>query len=396
MTVEDSKKINALLSRGVEEIIDLKDLKDKLLSGKKLRVKLGVDPTSPNIHLGRSIPLLKLRDFQELGHQAIFIIGDFTGTIGDTSDKDSERPTIEKKIIQKNLKNYITQASKIIDIEKTEIYYNSDWLSELKYNDIGYQADQFSLNEFISRENIKKRLDTGKRIVLRELLYPLMQAYDSVKVKADVELGGTDQRFNVLAGRTLQKAYNQIPQNIISSPLIEGLDGRKMSSSWGNTINLMDSADEMFGKLMSLKDESIIKYFTLLTRVSLDKIKKYEEEMAAGGNPKDYKMKLANEIIKFYHNEDAAKMAEENFTTQFQKKGVPDNIKEINVELGINIIELLKDLEFIHSNNEGRRKINEKAVKLDDKIILDFNHEIKEVGEKILKLGKKMVKLIIK
>lgn len=223
-----------------------------------------------------------------------------------------------------------------------------------------------------------------------------MQAYDSVKVKADVELGGTDQRFNVLAGRTLQKAYNQIPQNIISSPLIEGLDGRKMSSSWGNTINLMDSADEMFGKLMSLKDESIIKYFTLLTRVSLDKIKKYEEEMAAGGNPKDYKMKLANEIIKFYHNEDAAKMAEENFTTQFQKKGVPDNIKEINVELGINIIELLKDLEFIHSNNEGRRKINEKAVKLDDKIILDFNHEIKEVGEKILKLGKKMVKLIIK
>lgn len=396
MTVEDSKKINALLSRGVEEIIDLKDLKDKLLSGKKLRVKLGVDPTSPNIHLGRSIPLLKLRDFQELGHQAIFIIGDFTGTIGDTSDKDSERPTIEKKIIQKNLKNYITQASKIIDIEKTEIYYNSDWLSELKYNDIGYQADQFSLNEFISRENIKKRLDTGKRIVLRELLYPLMQAYDSVKVKADVELGGTDQRFNVLAGRTLQKAYNQIPQNIINSPLIEGLDGRKMSSSWGNTINLMDSADEMFGKLMSLKDESIIKYFTLLTRVSLDKIKKYEEEMAAGGNPKDYKMKLANEIIKFYHNEDAAKMAEENFTTQFQKKGVPDNIKEINVELGINIIELLKDLEFIHSNNEGRRKINEKAVKLDDKIILDFNHEIKEVGEKILKLGKKMVKLIIK
>jgi len=396
MTVEDSKKINALLSRGVEEIIDLKDLKDKLLSGKKLRVKLGVDPTSPNIHLGRSIPLLKLRDFQELGHQAIFIIGDFTGTIGDTSDKDSERPTIEKKIIQKNLKNYITQASKIIDIEKTEIYYNSDWLSELKYNDIGYQADQFSLNEFISRENIKKRLDAGKRIVLKELLYPLMQAYDSVKVKADVELGGTDQRFNVLAGRTLQKAYNQIPQNIINSPLIEGLDGRKMSSSWGNTINLMDSADEMFGKLMSLKDESIIKYFTLLTRVSLDKIKKYEEEMAAGGNPKDYKMKLANEIIKFYHNEDAAKIAEENFITQFQKKGVPDNIKEINVELGTNIIELLKDLEFIYSNNEGRRKINEKAVKLDDLIILDFNYEIKEFGEKILKLGKKMVKLIIK
>lgn len=396
MLVTDPKKIDVLLSRGVDEVIDMEDLRKKLLSGKVLRVKLGIDPTSPNIHLGRSIPLLKLRDFQELGHQIILIIGDFTGTIGDTSDKESERPMLDKEIIQENLKNYIDQAAKIIDIKKAEIYHNSDWLSKLKYNDIGYQADQFSLNEFISRENIRKRLDSGKRIVLRELLYPLMQAYDSVQVKADVELGGTDQKFNVLAGRTLQKAYQQESQNIITNPLVEGLDGRKMSSSWGNTVNLIDPPAEMYGKLMSLRDDSIVKYFTLLTRVSLENIKKIEEEMKIGKNPKHYKMKLANEIVKFYHSENDAKKAEANFIIQFQKKGVPDDIKEVHVELGTKIIDLLKNLEFISSNSEGRRKINEKAVKIDDEVILDFNYEIKGAGEKIMKLGKKMVKLIVK
>src|SRR3989338_10588792 len=196
-SLSKSNKIEELLNRGVEEIIDRPNLENKLKSGKQLRIKFGIDPTSPNIHLGRSIPLLKLRDFQELGHQAVFIIGDFTGTIGDTSDKESERPMLEQETIKKNLKNYIAQAGKIVDIKKAEIYYNSKWLGKLNYGEIGYQADQFSLNEFISRENIKKRLDSGKRIVLRELLYPLMQAYDSVKVEADVELGGTDQKFNI-------------------------------------------------------------------------------------------------------------------------------------------------------------------------------------------------------
>jgi tyrosyl-tRNA synthetase len=391
----DKNKIDELLFRGVEEVIDAKDLRKKLESGKKLRIKLGIDPTSPNIHLGRSIPLLKLRYFQELGHQAVFIIGDFTGTIGDTSDKESERPMLEQETIKKNLKNYIAQAGKIVDIKKAEIYYNSKWLGKLNYGEIGYQADQFSLNEFISRENIKKRLDFGKRIVLRELLYPLMQAYDSVKVDADVELGGTDQKFNVLAGRTLQKAYKQEPQNIITNPLIEGLDGRKMSSSWGNTVNLADSPDEMFGKLMSLKDEFIIRYFTLLTRIDMDRIKKYDEEMSAGANPKDFKMKLAYEIVRFYHSEKDAQKAKTNFETQFQKGAVPENVQEFKIKTGEGILVVLNKIGFTSSNSEARRKIEEGAVKLDDKKIDNHSYTV-EKGEQIIRLGRKIAKLIVK
>src|SRR3989338_981020 len=395
MKKTNKNKIDELLSRGVEEVIDAKDLRKKLESGKKLRIKLGIDPTSPNIHLGRSIPLLKLRDFQELGHQAVFIIGDFTGTIGDTSDKESERPMLEQETIKKNLKNYIAQAGKIVDIKKAEIYYNSKWLGKLNYGEIGYQADQFSLNEFISRENIKKRLDSGKRIVLRELLYPLMQAYDSVKVEADVELGGTDQKFNVLAGRTLQKAYKQEPQNIITNPLIEGLDGRKMSYSWGNTVNLADSPDEMFGKLMSLKDEFIIRYFTLLTRIDMDRIKKYDEEMSAGANPKDFKMKLAFEIVRFYHSEKDAQKAKNNFEAQFQKGAVPENVQEFKIKAGEGILVVLNKIGFTSSNSEARRKIEEGAVKFDDNKIDDHSYTI-EKGEKIIRLGRKIAKLIVK
>ena len=254
-----SKKIEELMTRGVEEIIDRSRLEENLKNEKQLRVKFGIDPTSKNIHLGRSIPLLKLRDFQELGHKIVLIIGDFTGLIGDTSDKESERPMLTDEIVNENLKSYIKQASKIIDIDKAEICYNSEWLSKLDYMNIGRQANVFSLNEFISRENISKRLDSGKRIYLRELLYPLMQGYDSVELKADVEIGGTDQRFNLLAGRDLQKFYNQEPQDILTNPIIEGLDGRKMSSSFGNSINLLDTPNDMFGKIMSIKDDFINK-----------------------------------------------------------------------------------------------------------------------------------------
>ncbi len=396
MVNTNNKKIKELLSRGVEEVINSDDLKGKLESGEKLRIKLGIDLTSPNIHLGRTIPLLKLRDFQELGHQVVFIIGDFTGTIGDTSDKESERPMISKEVIKENLKNYISQASKIIDINKSEIYYNSEWLGNLKYDEIGYQTDQFSLNEFISRENIKKRLDLGKRIVLRELLYPLMQGFDSVKVKADVEIGGTDQKFNVLAGRTLQKAYKQNPQNIILNPLIEGLDGRKMSSSLGNTVNLLDDPSQMFGKLMSLKDESIVKYFILLTRIDLKKVGEIRSEIKKGKNPMFYKKILAYEIVKFYHLEKMAKKAQDDFEVQFQKKGVPNDIQsfKIKAKAGNNILSVLKQINFVSSNSEARRKINEGAVKIDDEKVKDVAMVLNK-GEKVIKLGKKIARLII-
>ncbi|MBC7766699.1 tyrosine--tRNA ligase, partial [Arenimonas sp.] len=305
--------IDQILTRGVSEIIDKESLIKKLNSGKVLRIKLGIDPTSPNIHLGRSIPLLKLKDFQDLGHQVILLVGDFTGLIGDTSDKESERPMLSKETIIENLKTYIEQASKILDMSKVEVVYNSEWLSKLNYFDICEQADLFSINQFISRENISKRLEGGKRVSLRELMYPLMQGYDSVELKADVELGGTDQKFNLLAGRDLQRHYKQEPQDILMGPIIEGLDGRKMSSSYGNGVNLMDSFNDMFGKIMSLNDEFVIKYFQLVTRVDLEIVGEYEKNIKDGTNPRDIKILLGKEIVRMYHSQDDADKAEQYF-----------------------------------------------------------------------------------
>lgn len=365
------EKIAELLSRGVLEVIGQEDLEKKLQSGKQLRIKLGIDPTSPNIHLGRSIPLLKLRDFQNLGHKIVFIIGDFTGVIGDTSDKDSERPMLTSDQVKKNLKTYIDQASKIIDISKTEINYNSKWLKKLTYAEIGTQADAFSLHEFIARENIAKRLDTGKRISLRELLYPLMQGYDSVQVKSDVEIGGSDQRFNILAGRQLQKLYGQEPQNVITNPLIEGLDGRKMSSSYGNTVNLFDKPNDMYGKLMSLKDDFIIPYFILATRVQLSEIQKYENDLKAGINPRDIKKHLSFEITKMYHSEKLAKSAEEYWTSTFSKKEIPDEITTFEIKQE-DIISILVDSGLTSSKGEARRTIEQGGVKINGEVIKDF------------------------
>lgn len=379
------KQIEQLLNRGVEEIIDGKNLKEKLLSGKKLRVKLGIDPTSKNIHLGRTIPLLKLRDFQNLGHKIILIIGDFTGLIGDTSDKDSERPMLSEESINENLQSYIKQASKIINIEEAEIYYNSKWLSNLSYIEIGRQADIFSLNEFISRDNISRRLSAGKRVSLRELLYPLMQGYDSVQIKADVELGGTDQRFNLLTGRDLQKLYKQNPQDIMTNTIIEGLDGRKMSSSYGNTINLFDSPNDMFGKIMSLKDNFIIKYFTLLTRINIDIIKGYEFDMKLGKNPRDYKILLAREIVRMYHSEEDSYLAEDYFIKTISNKEIPEKILEFTPSK-YDIVTIMTESGLSTSNSDARRVIKQCGVKVNGKVISDQNfilskHDILQKGK---------------
>jgi tyrosyl-tRNA synthetase len=386
----DANKINEILTRGVEEVIDKKHLEEALKSGKKLRVKLGIDPTSPNIHLGRSIPLLKLRDFQELGHQVVLIIGDFTGVIGDTSDKESERPMLTEKEIKQNLKNYIKQAEKVIDIKKCEVHYNSEWLGKLDYHEIGRQADVFSLSEFIARENIKKRLDAGKRISLREVLYPLMQGYDSVAVKADVELGGTDQRFNLLAGRELQRSYDQEPQNIITNPLIEGLDGRKMSSSWGNTINLFDEANEMFGKVMSLRDELIIKYFILTTRVDMTEIKQYQKGLADGGNPRDLKVKLAFEVVKLYHGEKEAEKAKTEFENVFQKRELPSDMPEWQAKKEeYNILDLLFESGLTSSKAEAKRMILGKAVEINGKLADNWQEVIEIEDSMVVQVGKR-------
>ena len=390
------KKIEEILARGVEEVIENDHLKKKLKSGKQLRIKLGIDPTSPNIHIGRAIPLLKLRDFQELGHKIVLIIGDFTGVIGDTSDKDSERPMLTEKQIKQNMKDYVGQAKKIIDIEKCEVRYNSEWLNKLDYRQIGRQADVFSLNEFISRENIKKRIDAGKRVSLRELLYPLMQGYDSVAVKADVEIGGTDQRFNLLAGRKLQRFYGQEPQDIMTNPLIEGLDGRKMSSSWGNTINLFDPVNEMYGKIMSLKDNLIIKYLILATRLDITEIEKYIKEMEAGNNPKDYKMKLAFEIVRFFYSFAGAKKAQEEFNKVFKQKEQPSIIPVIRLEEGkINILDFLVRTKLVSSKSEAKRLILQNGVKINGKIQDNWREIIQTKKDMVVQIGKrKFVKII--
>ena len=362
------EKVAELLTRGVTEVIDQKDLEKKLMSGKQLRIKLGIDPTSPNLHLGRSIPLLKLRDFQQLGHKIVFIIGDFTGVIGDTSDKDSERPMLTSDVIKKNLKTYIAQASKVIDIKKAEVHYNSKWLKKLNYADIGTQADAFSLHDFIARENIAKRLKEGKRISLRELLYPLMQGYDSVAIKADVEVGGTDQKFNLLAGRDLQRAYGQEAQNIMTNPIIEGLDGRKMSSSYGNTVNLLDDPKDMFGKVMSLKDEFVITYFTLATRVPLSEVEVYEAELSGGVNPRDIKMRLALEITKMYHGEKRATEARDYWISTFSKKEIPDDVPTFKPS-AYDIVSILVDSALVSSKSEARRAIEQGGVKINGEIV---------------------------
>lgn len=359
----DSKKINGLLMRGVEQIVDRSHLETALKSGQKLRVKLGIDPTSPNIHLGRAVPLLKLRDFQELGHQIVFIIGDFTGVIGDTSDKDSERPMLTREQVQANMEGYFEQAAKIIDIRACEKYYNSEWLSKLDYHEIGRQADLFSVAEFIARDNIKRRLDSGSRVSLREVLYPLMQGYDSVAIKADVELGGTDQWFNLLAGRKLQESYGQPPQDILVGPLLEGTDGRKMSSSWGNTINLIAEPNDMFGKIMSIGDDLITKYFILATRVPLEGIKRYEEEIKSGANPRDYKLKLAYTVVSMYYDDKEADAAQAYFVDTFSKKEIPDEMPELKPSAH-NVMAVLVESQICKSKSEARQAIDQGGIKI--------------------------------
>ncbi|MEK7665457.1 MAG: tyrosine--tRNA ligase [Patescibacteria group bacterium] len=387
------KAIDEVLSRGVDEVIVKNQLRERMLSGAVLRVKLGIDPTSPNLHLGRSVPLLKLRDFQELGHKVVFIVGDFTGVIGDTSDKESERPMLDPKTVKINLKHYVTQAEKILDIKKAEIRFNSEWLKKLNYVDVAEQADFFSLAEFIARENIRRRLDAGTRVSLREVLYPLMQGYDSVAVKADVELGGTDQRFNLLAGREMQPHFHQNSQNIIMNPLIDGTDGRKMSSSWGNTINFTDAPSEMFGKIMSISDELIVKYFTYFTRVPMAEISKMEGAMKSGTNPRDIKIRLAREIVRMYHSAKVADQAVEAFNKMFREHEAPEEMREVRVKGPVSLVGALVLAKLVASKSEARRVLEEGGVKVDGKVVKDVKREVRS-GSVIQKGKRHFVRLI--
>lgn len=384
-----------ILSRSIDNITDKDHLEAQLKSGKTLRVKLGVDPTSPNVHLGRSVPLLKLRRFQELGHQVIFLVGSFTAVIGDTSDKEAERQMLAEAEVKENMATYLEQVGKIIDLSKAEVVYNGDWLSKLTYEEVARQADAFSVNDFISRSNIKKRLDDGKRVSLREMLYPMMQGYDSVVLKADVELGGSDQWFNILAGRTMQKFYGQPPQDVLTNVLIEGTDGRKMSSSWGNTINVTDNARNMFGKLMTVRDELIGSYFDNLTILPRKEVDRYKEMLVTNGtNPRDVKEALALEITKFYHGEEAALEGRDYFNSVFRDKQQPIDIPEITVSSSA-ILEVLVELNFVDSKSEARRLIEQKGVRINDDPVESDQAEVK-TGDIVMRGKLKIAKVIIK
>ncbi len=392
-TVDTSEPvIQEILTRGVEECVGCDDLKARLASGLPLRVKLGIDPTSPNIHIGRAVALLKMRDFQRAGHTVVFIVGDFTGVIGDTSDKDSERPMLTREVIEENKKHYFAQAGKLLDLSRAELHHNTEWLEALTYREIGEHADLFSVADFIARENIKKRLTAGKRVSLREMLYPLMQGYDSVAVRADVELGGTDQRFNILAGRTLQEHFGQRPQSIITNPLVAGLDGRKMSSSWGNTINLADAPEDMYGKVMSVRDELVLNYFELCTRVSLEEVRVLQDGLAHGTvHPKDAKMRLARELVTLYYDEDSAKRAEISFVRTFSASGVPDDARVLEAGEGVPYVDLLVGEGVVASRSEWRRLVAAGAVCViadgEEQVMRDEHACIQSTH--ILRVGKK-------
>lgn len=377
-------EINELINRGTVDVIVKEDLKKKLMSGKPLRIKYGIDPTGPKIHIGRASTMRKLGKFQELGHKVVLIIGDFTGQVGDSSDKDAERPMLSEDQVKENMKDYLAQFKKVFDANKAEIHYNSEWLGKLNFNDICKLADNFSVAEMIDRENFSKRFKEGKRISLREFMYPLMQGYDSVAIEADVEIGGTDQLFNILAGRTLQKASGQDPQNVITFKLLEGTDGRKMSTSWGNVILIEDEPNEMFGKVMSIRDELIEKYFEICTDMDMSEVKKMLS------SPRDAKIKLACEIVKIYHNEEAARKAQEHFEKVFSKKETPDEIEEVKIEEGETIIDFLVKTGMADSRGDARRKIEQGGVKIDGEVVKDFNLVLGNMFDgKVVKVGKR-------
>jgi tyrosyl-tRNA synthetase len=383
------EKIRNILTRGVEDILVKESLESKLKSGRQLRVKLGFDPTSPYIHIGRAIVLRKLRAFQDLGHQVVFIVGDFTAQIGDPSDKLEKRPMLTGEAIQHNLKTYKDQVGKIIDLSKAEFHYNSKWLSGLRFQEIAELAESFSVQQMSARRNFKDRFDKGEEVSLREFLYPLMQGYDSVAIDADVELGGFDQLFNVKAGRTVQKHYGKPEQDILTTQMLEGTDGRKMSSSWGNIIAIVDEPNDMYGKIMSVRDDLMTKYFLLCTDISEEEIKVIEGKLKSGTNPRDIKMRLAREIVTLYHSADAARRAEENFVNTFAKGGVPDDIKEVEVEINTLLIDVLLKEGLVESKSEFRRLESEGAITFVDSGEKIAGHEAKIDQDAILKIGKR-------
>lgn len=382
----------AEIQRGTDEILLEADLLEKLKEGRPLRIKLGADPTAPDIHLGHTVILNKMRTFQDLGHEVIFLIGDFTGMVGDPSGKNSTRPPLTREQVLANAETYKQQVFKILDPAKTRIEFNSSWLEDLGAAGMIRLASQQTVARMMERDDFKKRYASGQSIAIHEFMYPLLQGYDSVELKADVELGGTDQKFNLLMGRELQKAAGQKPQTVIMMPLLEGLDGvKKMSKSAHNYIGVSEPAGEMFGKIMSISDDLMWRYFELLSFRPLGEIEQLKADVAQGTNPRDVKIALAKEIIARFHDEAAAEAAHQEFINRFQKGALPEDIEEIELVAGegIAIANVLKEAGLVGSTSDAMRMIKQGAAKIDGVKIEDTRLQLSAGTSGVFQVGKR-------
>lgn len=379
----------AEIKRGVEELIPEDELIAKLKEGRPLRIKLGADPTAPDIHLGHTVILNKLRTFQDLGHDVTFLIGDFTGMVGDPTGKNTTRPPLTREDVLNNAETYKQQVFKILDPEKTKIQFNSEWLSDLGAEGMIRLAANQTVARMLEREDFKKRYAGGQPIAIHEFMYPLLQGYDSVAMETDIELGGTDQKFNLLMGRELQKSNGQKPQVVLMMPLLVGLDGeKKMSKSANNYIGISESPSEMFGKIMSISDDLMWSYFELLSFRPLTEIEQFKADVANGKNPRDLKILLAKEIIARFHTEADADAAEQEFINRFQKGAMPDEMPEFEFAAGIAIANLLKDAGLVNSTSDAMRMIKQGAAKLDGQKIEDAKF-VPEAGTAVYQVGKR-------
>ncbi|KZN47568.1 tyrosyl-tRNA synthetase [Pseudoalteromonas luteoviolacea CPMOR-2] len=384
----------AEIKRGAEDILVEDELKEKLKSGKKLRIKAGFDPTAPDLHLGHTVLINKLKTFQDLGHEVIFLIGDFTGMIGDPTGKNVTRKPLTREDVLANAETYKEQVFKILDPEKTTVAFNSQWMEKLSSAEMIKLASRQTVARMLERDDFKKRYAGGQAIAIHEFLYPLVQGWDSVALEADVELGGTDQRFNLLMGRELQKEEGQKPQTVLMMPLLEGTDGvQKMSKSLGNYIGITDAPTEMFGKVMSISDDLMWRYYELLSAKSLADIEALKEEVKGGRNPRDIKIDFAKEMIARFHSEDDAQAAHQDFIKRFQKNALPDDIPEVTIEIEGEttlIANLLKEAGLVASTSEAMRMIKQGAVKLNgEEKVTDTKLEIAKGSTEIYQVGKR-------
>lgn len=382
-----------LIRRGADEILLEDDLKARLKTGKPLKIKAGFDPTAPDLHLGHTVLINKLRQFQELGHEVLFLIGDFTGMIGDPTGKSTTRPPLTEDDVLKNAQTYQEQVFKILDPDKTQVVFNSEWMSKMSSADMIKLASSSTVARMLERDDFSKRYAGGQAIAIHEFLYPLIQGYDSVVMEADVELGGTDQKFNLLMGRQLQQQHGQKPQVVLTMPILEGLDGvQKMSKSLDNYIGIADSPKEMFGKIMSISDDLMWRYFELLSFRPMVEVEAFQAEMAAGKNPRDIKFLLAEEIIARFHDEKAAIAARESFIAQFSKGAQPDDMPEITLSAPdgvLGIAHVLKGAELTSSTSDAFRMIKQGAVRIDGERVEDRNFEISVGSSHVFQVGKR-------